>query len=75
MLIAKSTEADSFANPHDAPPLREVEGLRLGRKLQRPTFRYKRGLRQEFICICHDDVEVRLQLRMTGPSDERRKPE
>jgi hypothetical protein len=46
---------------------REAEGLQRGRKLQRLTFRYKHGRRQECICICHDDVGYRLQLRMAGP--------
>jgi hypothetical protein len=48
-------------------PLWEAEGLQRGRKLQRLTFRYKHGIRQECICICHDDVEYRLRLRMAGP--------
>ena len=48
-------------------PLWETEGLQRGRKLQRLTFRYKHGLRQKCICICNDDVEYRLRLRMVGP--------
>jgi hypothetical protein len=48
-------------------PRREARGTVRGRKLQRPTFRYKHGLRQQCICICHDVVEYRLQLRMAGP--------
>jgi hypothetical protein len=69
MLMAKSTEPGSLAYLLDAPHSRfwEAEGLQRGRKLQMLTFRYKRGLWQECICICHDDVEYRFRLRMAGP--------
>jgi hypothetical protein len=49
------------------PPVWDAERPRWGRKLQRLTFRYKHGLRQERICICHDDVEYRLRLRKADP--------
>ena len=68
MLMAKPTEPGSLAHLLAAPPLWEVEGLQRDRTLQRPTFRYKRELRQECIPICHDDdVEYRLRLRMALP--------
>ena len=54
MLMAKQTELGSLAHLLAAPPLWEVEGLQRDRKLQRQTFRYKRGLRQECIPIRHD---------------------
>ena len=44
---------------------REAEGLQRGRKLQRLTFRYKHGLRQD--CIRIRSNEYRLRLRMAGP--------
>jgi len=68
--MLNSIEPGSFACLPDAPHphFREAEGLQRGRKLQRPTFRSKRGLRQECIPIRHDDdVEYRLRLRMAGP--------
>jgi hypothetical protein len=69
MLMANSTEPDSLAYLPDAPHSRfwDAEGLQRGRKLQRLTFRYKHGPRQECICLCHDDVEYRIRLRMAGP--------
>jgi hypothetical protein len=50
----------------DAPHyhFREAEGLQRVRKLQRRTFRYKHGLRQECIRIRSD--EYRLRLRIAG---------
>src|SRR6267154_3176963 len=44
---------------------REAKGLQRGRKLQRLTFRYKHGFRQECIRIRSD--ACRLRLRMAGP--------
>jgi hypothetical protein len=51
--------------PH--PILKKRKRLQRGRELQRVTFRYKHGLRQECICIFLDDVEYRLRLRKAGP--------
>ena len=67
--MLNSTEPGSLACLLDAPHshFRKAGGLQRGRKLQRLTFRDKYGLRQECICICHDDVEYRLRLRMAGP--------
>ena len=65
--MLNSTEPGSLAGLFDAPHshFREAEGLQRGRKLQRLTFRYKHGLRQECIRIRSD--EYRLRLRMAGP--------
>ena len=65
--MLNSTEPGSLACLLDAPHshFREAEGLQRGRKLQRLTFRYKHGLRQECIRIRSD--EYRLRLRMAGP--------
>jgi len=54
--MANPTALGSLAYPLDAPHSRlwEAGGLQRGRKLQRLTFRYKRGLRQECIPIRHD---------------------
>jgi hypothetical protein len=62
-----STEPGSLAYLLDAPHShdREAGGLQRGRKLQRLTFRYKHGLRQE--CYSSDDVEYQLRLWMAGP--------
>jgi hypothetical protein len=47
------------------PILKKAKGLQRGRKLQTPTFRDKRGLRQERIPVCHDDdAGYRLRLWM-----------
>jgi hypothetical protein len=55
-------------------PERKAGRTQRGRKLQRPTFRYKHRLRQECICICHEDVGY--QLRTTdGRSSDEREPE
>jgi hypothetical protein len=65
--MAKPTALGSLAYLLDAPHacFREAEGPQRGRKLQRLTFRYKHGLRQECIRIYSD--EYRLRLRMAGP--------
>ncbi len=66
--MLNSTEPGSLACLLDAPHshFREAGGQQRGRKLQRLTFRYKHGLRQECIRIRYDDVEYRLRLRMAG---------
>jgi hypothetical protein len=65
--MARPTEPGSLACLLDAPHLhfREAEGLQRGRKLQRLTFRYKHGLRQE--CIRMRSDEYQLRSRMAGP--------
>jgi len=55
------------------PPEREAGGTWRGRKLQRPTFRYKHAHRQGCICIRSD--EYRLRITDGRSSDEREKPE
>src|SRR5712691_5102953 len=66
--MLNSTEPGSLACLLDAPHshFREAGGQQRGRKLQRLTFRYKHGLRQECIRIRYDDVEYRLRLWMAG---------
>ena len=65
--VDTKTEQPRVSARCSAPPFWKAARLQRGRKLQRLTFRYKHGLRQECICICHDDVEYQLRLRMAGP--------
>ena len=45
----------------------EAPGSQRGRKLQTPTFRYKREPRQACTPVCYDDVEYRFQTRKVCP--------
>ncbi len=57
--MTKSTEPSNLAELLDAPHACFRKKDCGGRKLQTLTFRYKPGLPQECIDICHDDVEYR----------------